>query len=275
MRISRARLVVDAPGGRPRMLASAGVPQRWASTRIAHDGWVEAVHQAVGDGVFAGDEHRAHIEARGTSLLVRGLTATPLRRGRAATVTRLVAREGATLVHFPGPLLPQVDAEHVNALRLDADATSRLLAASIVTPGRTGMGERGRFTQLRMRTVARVGGALAFAEDATLAPAAAPIDGPAVFDGAAAAVSLLAMGDWALADPQWWRDFLPPEARGGASRLRMGGVCVRLLAPSLGGALALLDALETAVRALGHEAPIGERIEADAEGAREVALKYR
>lgn len=230
------------------MLASASVPQRWATTRIAHDGWVEAVHQAVGDGVFADDEHRAHIEARGAALLVRGLTATPLRRGHAATVTRLRAIDGATLVHFPGPLLPQVGADHVNALRIDADPTSRVLAASVVTPGRTGMGERGRFERLRMRTLARVGGRLAFAEDATVDPGIASIDGPAVFAGAAASVSLLAIGEWALSDPQWWSAMLPSEAMGGASRLRMGGVCVRLLTPSLGVALEFLERLEHLVR---------------------------
>ncbi|MGE3857817.1 MAG: urease accessory protein UreD [Dehalococcoidia bacterium] len=268
MRPSRARLLVDAPRGRARMLASAAVPQRWASTRIAHDGWVEAVHQAVGDGVFAGDEHRTHIEARGAALLVRGLTATPLRRGRAATVTRLVARQGGTLVHLPGPLLPQVDADHVNALRVDVDATSRMLAASIVTPGRTGMGERGRFARLRVRTVARVAGALAFAEDASIEPATVPLDGPAVFDGAGAALSLLALGDWPLADPAWWRDVLPAEARGGASRLRTGGVCVRLLLPTLGGALAFIDVVEAAVRANGRDGAMPSVM-------REVALKDR
>lgn len=233
------------------MLASATVPQRWATTRIAHDGWVEAVHQAVGDGVFAGDEHRAHIEARGAALLVRGLTATPLRRGRAAAVARLCARDGATLVHLPGPLLPQVEADHVNALRIDTDATSRVLAASVVTPGRTGMGERGRFTRLRMRTVARVNGRLAFAEDATTGPAIASIDGPAIFDGMAASVSLLAIGDWPLAEAEWWSAILPAGGRGGASRLRMGGVCVRLLTPSLGTAIDLLARLEHAVRVPG------------------------
>lgn len=254
MRTSRARLLVDAPRGHPQMLASASVPQRWATTRIANDGWVEAVHQAVGDGVFAGDEHRAHIEARGAALLVRGLTATPLRRGRAATVTRLRAAGGATLVHLPGPLLPQVEADHVNALHIEADTTSRVLAASVVTPGRTGMGERGRFTRLRMRTVARFGGALAFAEDATAEPGLASIDGPAGFASAAASVSILALGDWAPADPGWWRAILPAEASGGASRLRTGGVCVRLLTPTLGEALAFIERLERAVRADGSNA---------------------
>ena len=249
MRISRARLVVDAPGGRPRVLACAAVtPQRWATTRVARDGWAEAVHQAVGDGVFADDQHRTHIEARGARLLVRGLTATPLRRGEGATVTRLVAREGATLVHLPGTLIPQAGASHLNALRIEADGTSRVLAASIVVPGRSGMGERGAFTQLRMRTVARIGGRVAFAEDATFAPAAASIDSPAVFDGGAASVSIVALGDWALADPEWWRGFLSSEVLGSASRLRLGGVCVRLLTPTLGAALDVIDALEIAVR---------------------------
>lgn len=251
MIVSRARLVVDGSTaeGPPRVLAaSASTPQRWATTRVARDGWVEAVHQALGDGVFANDQHRTHIEARGASLLVRGLTATPLRRGRGATVTRLEAREGGTLVHLPGPLIPQVDAEHVNALRIDVDATSRVLAASIVVPGRTGMGERGQFTRLRMRAVAHIDGRLAFAEDATFEPLAASIDSPAVFDEAGASVSLLALGDWPLAGPDWWRAFLPPEVRGSASRLRIGGVCVRLLTPTLGVALEIIDALEVASR---------------------------
>jgi len=266
MALSRARLVVDGADGVPRVRgSSAAVPQRWATTRVARDGWVEAVHQALGDGVFAEDEHRTSIEARGASLLVRGLTATPLRRGRGATVTRLRARDGATLVHLPGTLIPQDGASHLNAVRIDLDATSRVLAASIVVPGRTGMGERGRFERLRMRTVARFDGALAFAEDATFEPGHVAIDGPAVFDGAAACISLLALGAWPLAEPEWWRAFLPPETRGGASLLRMGGVCVRLLTPTLGAALDLLDALEVAVRV--------PRIEAEPQRADLVAVK--
>ena len=265
MIVSRARLVVDGTSGVPRILvSSATTPQRWAQTRRARDGWVEAVHQALGDGVFADDQHRTTIEACASDLLVRGLTATPLRRGRAVAVTHLRARAGATLVHLPGPLLPQVDAEHVNALRIDVDGDSRLLASSIVVPGRTGMGERGRFARLRLRTVARVDGHIAFAEDATFEPARAPIDSPAVFADQGASVSLLALGDWPLADPAWWRAFLPGGVRGSASRLRLGGVCVRLLTPTLGVALGIIDALEAAARLTRSEALARPSIEAPA-----------
>jgi hypothetical protein len=103
--------------------------------------------------------------------------------------------------------------------------------------------------------MARVAGRLAFAEDATFEAGVTPIDGPAVFSGGGAALSLLALGDWLLADLEWWRAFLPPGVRGGASRLRLGGVCVRVVTGTLGEALDLVDGLEVAVRLSGVATP--------------------
>lgn len=261
---SRARLEVAGGDQGTRLVsAAASQPQRWGAVRQAGGGWVEAVHQLLGDGVFAGDVHRTSIIARHTAhLVVRGITATPARRGSdgtraaSATVTHIRAEADSTVLHLPGALIPQGDADHTTALRIEVAPGARVLAASVVVPGRTGMHERGDFERLRLRTVAHVGGTLAFAEDAEFRPAAAGIDGPAVFNGFGAALSILALGAWDGATVMWWSDFAHDRLVGGATPLRRGGVCVRALGRTLGDVLEALAAIEARVR--GTPIPRGE-----------------
>jgi urease accessory protein len=249
---SRARLsaVCIASSGRIAR-AAATAPQRWNIPRRAADGWCEATHQLLGDGVFGGDVHRTAITAGGrTRLVARSVAAVPLRGpGAGATVTHLRAGPGATLVYLPGALIPQRDSDHTAALRIHVADGARVVAASIVVPGRSGMGERGAFKRLRLRTVARAGGRLAFAEDAVYEPSTADIDGPGMFAGAAAALTVLAVGVWPAGGEVLWERLAGcPGIVGGAGSLRLGGSCFRGLCNSLGAALAGVAALEAALR---------------------------
>ena len=260
---SRARLAVRAVEGRARVeAASAEAPQRWAIARPAADGWLEATHQFLGDGVFGGDAHRTTVEVDGgASVLVRAVSALPLRRGaRGGVVTRLQVAPGASLLYVPGALIPQAGADQVHALRIDAAATSRVLAASVLVPGRGGMGEDNRYRRLRLRNVVRVDGALAFAEDATVEPSMASAvasGGPADFAGHAAAISVIALGPWTAYPDRWLTDLCMREGiLGGASALRTGGACLRALAPTLGDAQRLLAAIEAAARALPRDVSV-------------------
>ncbi|MBM4414982.1 MAG: urease accessory protein UreD [Chloroflexi bacterium] len=251
MTSSRARLVVDGAGRG--QVAWASAPQRWAQVHRAADGWTEAVHQTIGDGVFAGDLHRTAIVAEeGAALLVRGVAAVPV-RGRAleaacGTATTISVARDATACFFPGSVIPQVGSDHTAALRMDVNEEGRCLAASIIVPGRTGMGERGAFTRLRVRTTARVGGRLAFLEDAVMEPSAAPVDDPAGYYGFDASMTMIALGNWAPASIDWWDGVTGEHGIGGASALRSDGACFRALFPTLGDALQAMAFVEQRVR---------------------------
>ena len=246
---SRGRLEVRGREGRLHV-ASAGAPQRWAVVRQAADGWTEAVHQTIGDGVFAGDVHRTSIVVgEGARLVVRGITAVPLRGPRpSGTATAIRARRGSTVCYLPGALIPQTVADHSAVLRIEADEDACVLAASIVVPGRSGMGERGAFQRLRLRTTVRVGDRLAFLEDATTEPSSGSIDGPASYHGFSASLTVIAVGAWEPATVAWWDAVAGERGVGGASPLRAGGVCYRALFPTLGDAVSSLAFVERRLR---------------------------
>lgn len=249
---SRALFVATNAGDGTRVArAAATAPQRWAIARRAADGWLEATHQLLGDGVFGGETHRARIEARaGSRVAIRAVAATPLRGANpSATVTHLRAESGARLLHLPGALIPHRGADHRNVLRIDSAADACLLAVSLVVPGRVGMAERNAFCRLQLRTVVRVGGVLALAEDVVVEPWRFAIDGPAGFAGDGVSISVVALGPWAVAEPAWWdvwRDM--PGVAGGAGRLRAGGVVFRGLCSNLGVATALVGEMAQRAR---------------------------
>lgn len=253
MTVSRARLVAHADCGRSRVAhAYAAAPQRWAFGAPSGDGWVDVCHQAVGDGVFAGDCCRATIEVGRTArAVVRSITATPLRGpGKSATITRIRVAADGTLLHLPGALIPQRESDHAVVLRVDAAAGARVLLTSAVVLGRTGMGERGAFTRLRTRTSLRYGGALSYADEAALRPSAWLSEGAAGLGAAQAALSVFAIGDWPPSEPGWWDAFTDfPTARRGVSRLRLGGVTFRALCATLGDTQELVAGIERAARA--------------------------
>lgn len=250
--MTTAHAVIDVrDAGAPDVRLRATAPQRWTLQRRASDGWADLVHEVGGGGVFGGDVNRTTIRAgAGTRLVVRGISATPARGNRRAiTATRLVAEAGSTILYLPSALIPQTGADHTASVRIDVGRGARVLAASVVVPGRSAMGERGAFARLRMRTVAMLDGELAFAEDATLTPASAPIDAPSAFAGDDAALSVVAIGDWAPSTLTWWSEIDVPQCvRGSAARLRGGGVGYRALSRSLGDAIAMLDVIEGAIR---------------------------
>lgn len=249
--IARARLTVAADdlGTRVRE-ARALAPQRWGAVRRTADGWFDATQQSIGDGIFAGDWHATRVVAHeGARVIVRGLTATPLRRGASGTATLIRAEAGATVLHFPGLVIPQAGSDHTASLRLEAAEGARILAAAVIAPGRSGMGERGAFERLRLRTTAWVAGRLALAEDGELRPETIAADGVAIFDGRGASVSVIALGDWEPAQVEWWdgfRDFASIFC--GAGVLRCGGVSFRALCETAGDALELIDVIERRVR---------------------------
>lgn len=219
--------------------------------RSGSDGWLGVTHQLLGDGVFGGECHRTSIVARaGSRLAVRAVAATPLRGDQpGTTITHLRAEEDSSLLYLPGALIPHAGSNHRNVLRIDAAAGSRVLAASVVVPGRAGMGERNAFCSLRMRTIATYGGQLALAEDAVVHPGAFAIDGPAGFAGDGASISVIAVGDWPSLESGWWRESTGvPGVAGGAAPLRTGGVVFRALAVHLGAAQQCLQRLESHAR---------------------------
>lgn len=238
---SRARLDVHACGGDARWRAACEAPQRWVVRRDgAH---VDAVHQLLGDGIFAGDAHRLRLTAApGTHVTVRGLAATPLRPGaRSAMATSITVAAGAFVLSLPGALIPQRGSDHASSLRADVADGGAAVLATVVAPGRTAMGERCAFAQLRLRTWLLQAGRVAFAEDATLA------GGPAarsLFDGFDVALTVFALGATPAADVDWWRELAPGGVTGGATRLRSGGAAFRALCPTLGRAQELLARLE-------------------------------
>lgn len=250
--MTTAHAVIDVrDAGMPDVRLRATAPQRWTLQRRASDGWADLVHEVGGGGVFGGDVNRTTIRAgAGTRLVVRGISATSARGSRAAiAATRLVAEAGSTILYLPSALIPQTDADHTTSVRIEAARGARVLAASVVVPGRSAMGERGAFARLRMRTVASLNGALVFSEDATLRPCSAPIDAPSAFAGNDATLSVIAIGEWAPATLAWWSEIdVPQHVRGGAARLRDGGAGYRALCRTLGGAIAMLDVMEARVR---------------------------
>jgi urease accessory protein UreH len=244
---SRARLAVGLADGESRVaLASATAPQRWVLSRGAR--CALATHQVIGDGVFGGDTLLCRIDAGpGAVVTVRSVAATPLRAGApSAMVTRIRAVRGATVVYLPGALIPQAGSDHTSSLRVTADADAKVLAASVVVPGRSAMGERGAFRRLRLRTEVRAGGRLVLREDAAFDPQLAPVDSLAMFAGQGAAVTCLAVGAWAAARPEWWEwTSAIPGVVGGAGRLRGdGGATFRALCGSLGEAQWLVREIE-------------------------------
>lgn len=249
---SHARLGVTGSDAGTRLLrATANAPQRWTVSRRAADGWLEATHQLLGDGVFGGDTHRTIISASPFArLIVRAVAATPLRGPQAsATLTHLRAESGAALLYLPGALIPQTGSNHSSSISMTAAEGAQIVAASIVVPGRSGMGERGEFDSLRIRTTARLAAELAFAEDALIAPAELAIDGPAVFAGWGASLSIIAVGDGPTALPAWWGPLCQVEGvLGGVTPLRTGGVAFRALCANLGAAQSATKLLERRLR---------------------------
>lgn len=243
---STARL--SACGGRVlRMAATA--PQRWSRPQPHPDGSLDVFHSLVGDGLFDGESHRTQVSVRGRMRLhLLGIAATPIRSVRpAVTAVRLSVEEGASLFYLPGALVPHAHTSSSHSLVADVSAGGSLLAGSIVTAGRTAMGESGGFSQLRLRTTIRSSGALLIADDATLVPAEAPLSGPGQFAGAEAFVTLAAVGECsAMAAASW--PVLPssPAVVAGTSALRGDGVVLRALADSLGSAQSFVAAAAAA-----------------------------
>lgn len=246
MTVSRARLVLGGDGERTRVLrAAATAPQRWTAAPREGGRWIDAFHQVLGDGIFAGDRLHTSVDAGGgVTAVVRGIAATGLRPGRPSlAMTRMAVRDGARLLYLPGAMMPFAGANHTASLSLDARRGGCVLAMAVLLPGRSGRGERCAFERLRLRTTARLDGEVLFAED-TLIQGDQWLDGPAGFAGAGAVVSGVVLGRWPLADPAWWRELrLPPEMIGGASGLAEACAVFRGLCASLGVAQQFLEDL--------------------------------
>lgn len=256
MTTSRALLRAEACSGETRVTRlAASMPQRWTATRAGADGWVEATHQVLGDGVFAGDHHRLRVSAgAGSRLVVRAVSATSLRAGAESSLaTHVSVARGASVLLLPGALIPHAGSAHVSSLAVRAEPGARVVAGSIVTPGRTGMGERAAFRSLRMRTTLLCGRELLAAEDATISPESTPLESEAVFAGADAIVSFVASGAWGPGTMEWWADvFAEASVAGYSGRLRAECVeSVRAvgLCSNLGMAARVFDAVEARVRA--------------------------
>lgn len=253
MTTSRSILRVAACGAGSRTAtAAASSPQRWTATRPARDGWLDVTHQLLGDGIFGGDHHRMRVSLEaGTKAVLRSVTATSLRGGpESSFAARVTVRAGASFFYLPGALIPHAGSTHVSSLNIVADGSARVLAAAVVTPGRTGMGERAQFDALRMRTRVTHGGELLLAEDATFEPESAPFDSEAVFAGAGAVVSVIAAGPWCASAVEWWANlFSDVGVAGYAGPLRLGqGVRAAAICGSLGAALAVMEEIERRVR---------------------------
>jgi len=245
---SSARLVSSGDAGDSRIQsARATAPQRWALSRPRKDGWNEVVHQLLGDGVFGGDSHRTAIVAGESSrLVVRGIAPTALRGGLASSmVTRIEVRTRASLLYFPGALVPHTGSNHATSLRIDVEVGGSALVATVMTPGRTGMGERGAFEYLRLRTAISVGREFCLSEDASLKGAV--LAGAGGFGSASAYLSIVAVGASVASRPEWWSQLESP-APIAVSSLRCGGIACRALFGTLGEAQQFLEQVEGAVR---------------------------
>lgn len=235
---SRSLLTVEGYGNRTVVsTARATAPQRWTVVQRSRAAWAEAYHQLIGDGAFAGDRVGTAIRASdGARCVVRSVAATPIRKGASTSVTRIRAN-GATVVYLPGALVPHAGANHTAALRIDARDGGRVLAFSLLTPGRSARDERLQFGRLRLRTTALVDGREVFAEDAS-AEGGPGFDGPGGFAGAGVFVSALVVGKWAPACASWWHETEPPTSLiGGTSQLAPGLLVYRGLCATLGDAL--------------------------------------
>jgi len=250
MTASRATLeVATGPNGTAILAAKAQAPQRWAYGCVAADGWADVTHQLLGDGVFGGDSVRTRIAVRENArLLVRGVAANSLRAGRASTAaTSIVAGPGAAVIAMPGPLLPHARSQHAAGLTVHAASDAFVVASTIVTPGRTAMGERGAFTSLVLRTRVTVDGNLALFDDANVA--GSEVQGAGSFVHSSASVSLVCLGRWPVADRSWWTGSETAGATLAVSTLRIGGLAVRGLFASLGAATTFLAQVERTARA--------------------------
>lgn len=246
---SRARLVVRGAGGRTLVAtARAQSPQRWAVRRVAGGRIIDATHQVIGDGYFGGERYETSIHAEGGStLVVRGLAATPLRmEAPSVSLVRIRARDEATMLYLPGAIIPQSGSDHTAALHVSAAEGTRVLVASVITPGRTGMGEYGLFRRLRMRTIIDAGGIPALAEDSTISPHTLDLQGRAMLGTAEAALTIVAVGAWPAAHPEWWAPLEFEGIVGGAQPLARAGIAYRGLCETLGDAQRALAAIERA-----------------------------
>ena len=177
----------------------------------------------------------------GTNLVVRAVAATSLRAGAMSSfASRISVGAGASCIYLPGALIPHAGSAHVSSLAVRAADDARVLAVTVVTPGRTGMGERGSFTSLRMRATLVAGEEVLLAEDADFAPGTTPLDSEATFAGAGAVVSAVVSGDWDASTVEWWATlFADTDVAGYAGSLRgirTRGVRVAAVCSSLGAA---------------------------------------
>lgn len=229
-------------------VAQACSPQRWVVTGRA-DGEVEAVHQFIGDGIFGGDAHRTLIDVGGGArVTVRSVAATALRGpGTSIHACRIRVREGGRVLYFPGPLIPHRGAAHAGGTTVDVGDGAAALVAGVIVRGREGMCERDAWERLRFHLRLVVDGRLAFGEDTSIGAAAA--GSAAGFAGAAAALTVYAVGAWAPAEASWWRAIpLPAGVVGGATELRAGGAAFRALCATLGAAQQVCATIERAIR---------------------------
>lgn len=250
MTSSRARLAVKASEGRTSIVeAAAEAPQRWSFGRPGSDGWTEVVHQLLGDGIFERDRVRTTIHA-GTRvrLAVRGLTAVPLRPGNpSVAATRVDVAAEATMLWLPGALVPHAGAVHTAGVAIHAAPGARVFAATVLTPGRSAMGEWGAFTRLGLHTRVYVAGEPVLSEQTVIDPAELP--GPGSVGGHGVVASLVCVGPWPPAERGWWAELPVPGAVVAAGRLRREGLAVRGLFPTLGAASAFLEGAERRARA--------------------------
>ena len=123
-----------------------------------------------------------------------------------------------------------------------------MLAASVLLPGRMGLGERGVYERLRMHTVVNRGGSLAFREELEVDPgewAARPLRSPSE-----ALVTVILVGADDEFDEESWQKLAGPNSLLGTSPLRVGARIVRGVFSDLGAAQTFLGALETNVKRL-------------------------
>lgn len=147
------------------------------------------------------------------------------------------------VVYLPGALVPHAGADHKSLLRIDSRQGGCVLAASLLTPGRSGSGERLEFERLRFRTRVVIDGAERFAEDAETGAVDA-LDGPGGFAGAGVFVNILAAGPWEVTTADWWNAVpLPTSMAGGPSELSPGVLGFRALCGTLGDATTFVNAV--------------------------------